>query len=131
MSASDAFHCRTAAVNAPTHRGDSLLGDEPSSPETDRSRSNLRWTRDTLRGMNVEHAIALLFELGPPKRYTARLGSSGWLEGHGFTEEAALRDLARAIAELEPELLATEGIADETAIGVWLADRMPAATFAD
>ena len=42
-------------------------------------------------------AVQMVFCLGPPQHYVARLGVTGWSEAWGWTETEALTGLARVI----------------------------------
>lgn len=68
--------------------------------------------------------VSLLFHADAPQRYTARLGSGGWLEGNGFSREAALDKLADAIAVAGSEVLAREGVQGPEAISGWLREHV-------
>jgi hypothetical protein len=46
--------------------------------------------------------VILLYRSAEPSHYLARLGTTAWFDGHGWTEEEALAELARSILEADP-----------------------------
>lgn len=69
--------------------------------------------------------MTLLYQRRAPAQYTARLGSGGWCGGWGWTAEAAIEDLATAVAQTRPDGVAGAVLADRSALLRWLRRRMP------
>jgi hypothetical protein len=46
--------------------------------------------------------VTLLYRWPTPSHYIARLGTSRWCEGWGWSADEALIDLARTVAEMRP-----------------------------
>ena len=67
--------------------------------------------------------VTLLYRPGPPARYVARFGHTGWCEGWGWKVDEALDDLAGAIEGLRSSEVPPEMLSDRRELARWLRQR--------